>query len=171
MTGPVTAFFECCQIMHKRANCMVNHLETSWLNQHPWPTEIVMDKGREFALEVADLLETKCGMHCKIVTSRNLQANSMFDWCHQTLANMICTRQTREKRDLHWSWVWLVCCAGSMSESHELQSPKPGIRDSHLWITLSTDTPQCHGTSAHQSHCSLATKKVLQVRRATKHCY
>jgi len=30
--------------------------QISWLARHPWPTEIVMDKGREFALEAADLL-------------------------------------------------------------------------------------------------------------------
>jgi len=66
----------------------------------PWPTETVMDEGREFTLESADLLENECGAHRKIVISRNPQANSMIELCHQTLTNMVFARQTRDKHDL-----------------------------------------------------------------------
>ena len=59
-----------------------------------------MDEGREFALESADLLESKCRTHRKIVTSRNPRANSMIELCHQTLTNMVFARQTRDKHDL-----------------------------------------------------------------------
>jgi len=35
MIDPATRFFECCEIMHKRACYVANHLETSWLTQCP----------------------------------------------------------------------------------------------------------------------------------------
>jgi len=63
MTDPATGFFECCEIMCKRIDCIANHLDISWLTRCPWPTEIVMDEGREFALEVADLLKSEHGAH------------------------------------------------------------------------------------------------------------
>jgi len=106
MIDPATEFFECCKIMRKRTDYMANHLEISWLTRCPRPTEIVMDKEREFALEVADLLKSECGMHHKIITSRNPEANSMIERCHQTLANMIRTWQIRDKHDLDPEFGW-----------------------------------------------------------------
>jgi len=81
-----------------------------------------MDKGREFALEVADLLKSECGVHRTIITSRNPQANSMIEQCHQTLANMIRTRQIRDKYDLDpefgWSGVLAACRKAMNSTVH-----------------------------------------------------
>jgi len=120
MIDPATGFFECCEIMHKHADHIANHPEISWLTQHPWSTEIVMDKGREFALEVADLLKSECGAHRKIVTSRNPQANSMVERCHQTLANMIHTRQIGDKHDFDPEFGWsgmLAACGKAMNST------------------------------------------------------
>jgi len=120
MTDPATGCFECCEIMRKRTDCIANHLETCWLTRHPWPTEIVMDNGREFAPEVADLLVSECGTHRKIVASGNPQANSMTEWCHQTLANMIRTRQMRDKNDLDPEFGWsseLAACRKAMNSA------------------------------------------------------
>jgi len=120
MTDPATGFFECCEIMRKRADYIANHSEMSWLTRHPWPTEIVMDEGREFAPEVADLLKSECGTHCKTVTSGNPQASSMIERCHQTLANMIRTRQTKDKNDLDPEFGWsgmLAACRKAMNST------------------------------------------------------
>ena len=129
MIDPATGFFECCKIMHKHADYIANHLETSWLTRGPWPTEIVMDKGREFALEVADLLKSKHGVHRKIVTSRNAQANPMTEKCHQTLANMIRTQQIRDKHDLDpefgWSGVLAACRKAVNSTVHTTSRATP----------------------------------------------
>jgi len=58
-----------------------------------------VDKGREFAREVSETLENEHGIERKIVTSRNLQSNSMIERCHKTLHNMICSAQIKDKRD------------------------------------------------------------------------
>jgi len=68
--------------------------------------KIVMDKGTEFALETADLLKSECGVHHKIIVSRKPQGNSMIERCHQTLANMLGARQTREKHNLDPEFGW-----------------------------------------------------------------
>jgi len=40
--------------------CSQSFGNVNWLTHHPWPTEIVMKKGREFALEIEDLLKSEC---------------------------------------------------------------------------------------------------------------
>jgi len=40
--------------------CSQSFGNINWLTHHPWPTEIVMEKGREFALEIEDLLKSEC---------------------------------------------------------------------------------------------------------------
>jgi len=133
--------------MRKSADYIANHLEISWLTQHPWPTEIVVDKGREFALAVADLLKSKCGVHRKIITSRNPQANSMIEWCHQTLANMICTRQIRDKHDLDPEFGWpgmLAACRKAMNSTvHATSRATPSQlafgRDALLNVSFEAD--------------------------------
>ena len=81
MVDPATGFFETVEISKKTAAMMANWLpaELHWLSQHPWPTEITVDKGKEFAGEVSDTLTNECGIHRKFVTSWNPQANSMIE--------------------------------------------------------------------------------------------
>jgi len=85
-----------------------------------------MDKGREFALELADLLKSECGVHRKIITSGNPQANSMIERCHQTLANVICTWQMRDKHDLDPEFGWsgmLAACRKAVNSAVHTTSP------------------------------------------------
>jgi len=37
------------EIGEKTADTIANWLELHWLTRYPWPTEITMDKGKEFA--------------------------------------------------------------------------------------------------------------------------
>jgi len=100
MIDPATGFFEILEIGEKTANMIANWLEIHWLTRYPWPTEIIMDKGREFAREVSKTLKNKHGIERKIITSCNLQANSMIERCHKTLHNMIRSAQIKDKWDL-----------------------------------------------------------------------
>ena len=50
MTDPATGWFEIVDIPTKRADYIANALEHTWLTRYPWPTEIRMDKGGEFAV-------------------------------------------------------------------------------------------------------------------------
>jgi len=88
-----------------------------------------MDKGTEFALETADLLKSERGVHRKIIASRKPQVNSMIEQCHQTLANMLGARQTREKRNLDpefgWSGVLAACRKAVNSAVHTTSLATP----------------------------------------------
>jgi len=97
---PTTGFFEIVEIGEKTADIISNWLELHWLTRYPWPTEITMDKGKEFAREVSETLNNEHGVKPKIVTSRNPQVNSMIERCHKTLHNMIRSAQIKDKWDL-----------------------------------------------------------------------
>jgi len=101
MTDPATRFFKMVEIGQKTADVIANWLEIHWLTRCPWPTEIAMVKGREFARgEVSETLENEHGVKRKIVASRSPQSNSMIERCHRTLHNMIRSAQIKDKRDL-----------------------------------------------------------------------
>jgi len=100
MIDPATGFFDIADISQKTTDVIANWLEFHWLSQHPWPTEIAMDKGSEFAAEACDTLKNEYGFVRKIITSRNPQSNSIIERCHKTLNNMIRNAQITDKRDL-----------------------------------------------------------------------
>jgi len=97
MIDPTTGFFEIVEIGQKTANVIANWLEIHWLTRCPWPTEITMDKGREFTREVSETLENEHGVERKIITSRNPQSNSMIERYHKTLHNMIRSAQIKDR--------------------------------------------------------------------------
>ena len=88
MIDPATGWFEIEEIETKSADEVVNKLEFVWLTRYPWPTEVVMDRGKEFAAEVRDTLKNEYGLTRKLITTRNPQANSMIERVHQVLHNM-----------------------------------------------------------------------------------
>jgi len=100
MIDPATGHFEIVKIGQKTADVIANWLEIHWLARYPWPTEITVDKGKEFAREVAETLNNEYGVKRKIITSRNPQANSMIERCHKTLHNIIRSAQIKDRRDL-----------------------------------------------------------------------
>jgi len=129
MADPATGFFETVEIGQKTADVTANCLEVHWLARHPWPTEMTVDKGSEFATrEVSETLQNECGVKRKIVTSRNPQSNSMTERCHKTLHNMIRSAQIKDKRDLD-SLLWSQGRSGGMSESCEFHSARRCTRN------------------------------------------
>ena len=91
MMDPATGWFEIVDIPNKRADYIANMSEHTWLTRYPWPTEIRMDKGSEFAAEVAAALKNEYGIERKIIATRNPQSNSMIERIHQVVGDMIRT--------------------------------------------------------------------------------
>jgi len=124
-----TGFFEIVEIGQKTANMIANWLELHWLTQCPWPTEITVDKGKEFVREVSKTLNNKHGIDWKIVASRNPQANSMIERCHKTLHNMICSAQIKDRQDLDsflaFQGVLAACRKAMNSTAHATARPTP----------------------------------------------
>ena len=91
MIDPATGWFEIAEIANRRADEVIQHLEFQWLTRYPWPQEVIMDRGREFAAEVKDSIQNDYGAKRKVITTRNPQANAMVERVHQVVQNMIRT--------------------------------------------------------------------------------
>ena len=106
MIDPAASGFEIVDIVSKRANFIANYLEIQWLSRYPWPTEIVMDRGNEFKAEVQQMLHEHCGVKRKLIATRNPQANSIVEWAHKTMHQIIDAQGLKGKSDLdkHFQW-------------------------------------------------------------------
>ena len=72
----------------------------------PWPTEMRMDKGGEFAGEVSEALKEQCRTRRKVITTCNPQANSMVERIHQVIGDMMRTRNICGSEDLDKDFGW-----------------------------------------------------------------
>jgi transposase InsO family protein len=99
MIDPATGWFEIIEVPNKQTDEIANIFEMCWLNRYPWPTQIVMDRGKEFMGDIKTLLQSY-GITRKPITTRNPQANAMVERAHQTLHNMISSQQIKTKDDL-----------------------------------------------------------------------
>jgi hypothetical protein len=106
MIDPATGWFEIAEIPTKKADDVVNILEFSWLTRYPWPTEIIMDRGKEFAAEVQRTIKNEYGITRKLITTRNPQANAVVERVHQVIHNMIRTAGIKGKSDLDPDFRW-----------------------------------------------------------------
>ena len=105
MIDPVTGWFEIAEIPSKSADEVAIVLEQTWLTRYPWPTEVIMDRGREFRAEVEKTLRDEYGLRRKFITTRNPQANSMVERAHQTIHNLIAVQGIKSRDDLiNGSW-------------------------------------------------------------------
>jgi len=100
MIDPATGWFEIIKLPNKSSDEIANIFEMTWLNRYPWPTQVVMDRGREFMGDVISLLKNEYGITRKPITTRNPQANAMVERAHQTIGNMIRAQQIRSLDDL-----------------------------------------------------------------------
>ena len=83
----------------------------TWLTRHPWPTEVVMDRGKEFQAEVSAMLKDDCGITKKVITTRDPQANAMVEHIHQAIQQLIRTLDIKGKTDydqLEFGWSGLM---------------------------------------------------------------
>ena len=114
MIDPATGWFEIVEIKDKKADLIANLIEMHWLMRYPWPTEVVMDRGREFMAEVPTMLKDEYGIKRKPITTRNPQANAMVERAHQTMGNLIRTQQVRGKHELpEWNpWGGILAAIG-----------------------------------------------------------
>ena len=106
MIDPATGWFDIVEIPNKRADYIANLLEIHWLTRYPWPTEIRMDRGKEFAAEVSKTLRDEYGIERKLITTRNPQANAIIERIHQVVGDMLRTRDVQGKHDLDEDFGW-----------------------------------------------------------------
>ena len=106
MIDPATGWFEIVEIPNRRADYVANYLEFAWLTRYPWPTEIILDRGKEFLAEVQAMLWNEYGIARKLITTRHPQANAIVEHVHQVIGNMIRSAPVKDKRDLDDAFNW-----------------------------------------------------------------
>ena len=84
MIDPATGWFEVAVIPTKAADDVSNILEMTWMTRYPTPTEVVMDRGREFKREASEMLKDEYGITKKVITTRNPQARYKKHTCTTT---------------------------------------------------------------------------------------
>ena len=99
MIDPATGWFEIIQIRNKGAMEIANQVELNWLCRYPWPTQIIVDRGREFMGEFLRMCHNDYGIKTKPITTRNPQANSIIERVHKTIRDMIRSAQPQELGD------------------------------------------------------------------------
>jgi len=115
MIDPATRWFEIAEVGNKTALEIAAMYELTWLQWYPWPTEVVLDRGKEFMGEMRCMLRDDYGITRKPITTHNPQANAMVERAHQTIHNMIRTHQIRDLRDLpNESWEGILSAVGFM---------------------------------------------------------
>ena len=100
MIDPATGWFEAAVIPTKRADEVSNILEMTWMTRYPTPTEVVMDRGREFRAEVSEMLKDEYGITRKVITTRNPQANGIVERVHKAVHNMLRVTGIQDSGDL-----------------------------------------------------------------------
>ena len=79
------------EIKTKRADVVSNVIEKTWLTRYPRPSEITLERGKEFMAEVTKMIRNDYGIKKRPITARNPQANAIIERVHQTIANIIRT--------------------------------------------------------------------------------
>ena len=100
MIDPATGWFEMTSINTKSADVIANKIETSWLTKYPRPTQVILDRGTEFMAEVLSMLRDDYDIECRVITTRNPQANAILERVHQTIGSMIRTFQLNKAEPL-----------------------------------------------------------------------
>ena len=93
MIDPATGWFEICPIGDRTAVEVADAVERTWFVRYPWPTKIIMDRGKEFLAEFSDMVTNTYGAIKRVISTKNPQANAILERVHQTLGNMIRTKE------------------------------------------------------------------------------
>ena len=101
MIDPATGWFEIKQIPNKEAHTVAETVEQTWLSRYPWPTQITLDRGKEFMGEFSRMMKEDYGVKKKPITARNPQANSIIERVHQTVGQMLRTYQLQESEEIN----------------------------------------------------------------------
>ena len=74
-----------------RADLVANQIELASLTRYPLSNKITVDKGKEFLVELKNMMANDCRIPCNSISVRNPQANAIVERVHQTIGNIIST--------------------------------------------------------------------------------
>ena len=94
---PATEWFEIKQIPDNRVDTIANIVEQTQFARYPCPTQIVLDREKEFMAEFLEMIKNNYGIKKKTITTRNPQANSIIERIYQVIGNMIRIFEVQER--------------------------------------------------------------------------
>ena len=107
MINPATCWFKIAQVDDKLSAEITIKLEITWLTHYPIPQEVIADCSTKFLGKCLRMLEKGYNMKCKSIMTRNPQANSIVECIHQTIGDMIHTKQLHEKKSFEALRNWV----------------------------------------------------------------
>ena len=128
MIDPATGWIEIKEIKTKRADVVSNVIEKTWLTRYPRPSEITLDRGKEFMAEVTKMIRNDYGIKKRPITVRNPQANSIIERVHQTISNIIRTfklHDTTMDEEDPWSGILAATMFAIRSTVHTTTQHTP----------------------------------------------
>ena len=129
MIDPATSWFKIAEIRNKTALEVANKADFTWFTRYPWPSKVVLDRGREFMGEFQKLLKNEYGIKRKPITTRNPQANAIVERVHQTIGNMIRTVRMHSNSDIDdddpWTGVLASVAFGIRATVHTTTRATP----------------------------------------------
>ena len=128
MIDPATGWVEIKDIENKYAYNVANVVETTWLSRYPWPKVMTFDRGTEFMAEFAQMIRKDYGIKKKPTTTRNPQANSIVEYVHQTIGNVLRAFQVHDAEldaEDRWSGILSAIAFGVRSTVHTTLEATP----------------------------------------------
>ena len=135
MIDPATGWFEIATYDDKRSMTVANIVEHTWLSRYPRPSEVTVDRGKEFIGSAFkdELCEKEYDIEVKFATTTtaNPQANSIVERIHQTLASMVRSKDLEtSSEDVEFDWQGVLAAAAYGIRSAYHTTLKKQVRDS-----------------------------------------
>ena len=89
MMDPATGWIEICMVPSTRADLVSYIVKLSWLTWYPFRNKVIVNCENECLMELKTMIQAEYGIEVKPTTTRDTQANSMFERVHQTKGNII----------------------------------------------------------------------------------
>ena len=96
MIDLVTGRFGIKQVEDKYAHTAAEVVEQTWLCRYPWPSTIILDRGKEFMGDFKRMIKEDYEIKQQPITARNPQANAIIERVHQTICQMLRTHEVQK---------------------------------------------------------------------------
>jgi hypothetical protein len=107
MIDPATEWLELKELTTKEATTTANLVERTWLTCYLIPQILTYDRGAEFMVEFAEMIENDYGIKRKGTTVWNPQANAILERMYQNIGNISWTF-SKENLDEENQWGGII---------------------------------------------------------------
>ena len=91
MIDPATGWIKIRPVPDATADLVANQIGLVWITRYPLPNNIMVDRSKEFLVELQIMMAIGYITLCSSISVRNPQANAIVERVHQTVNNIIHT--------------------------------------------------------------------------------